>query len=266
MTGIEAVSLLIGTVVGFGWLPMRIAVRLRPNGTVARSMQKHAVTEKVAAGISTAFVVLVALVFGSEIFASEQIGAKQLLIPAMIGPVVWLVVAIVFGESVQSIEPLKMPAHSKIGGQDIIDGEEVGRCFVIDGNNIARLDGGELDLAAVRSLACFLLSRGDNVRVYFDANIGMLISGGKNHLGSADLAEMLGISEGVVSIVPGGSLADEWILLFADEHGAVVLSNDRFRDFEDKYPFIAEKDRLLKVMREGDRLRIQGFSKSMLIA
>lgn len=39
--------------------------------------------------------------------------------------------------------------------------------------------------------------------------------------------------------VPGGNRADDFILDFAHSHGPVIISNDRYRDFFDKYSWLA---------------------------
>ena len=54
------------------------------------------------------------------------------------------------------------------------------------------------------------------------------------------------VDEGAVKQAPAGTDADYFILTFARELGASIVSNDRFKDRIDKYPDV--RDRIIRYM------------------
>ena len=50
------------------------------------------------------------------------------------------------------------------------------------------------------------------------------------------------IEAGEATLAPGGTTADAHLLLLADKCGCDIVSNDMFRDWEDKYPWLAKRE------------------------
>lgn len=111
-----------------------------------------------------------------------------------------------------------------------------GRCFVLDGSNIALLHGtAQPELGYVLAISHFLTTNGATFCCFFDANIRYIFRGYRpeqealfDRLLSAPGRDSAGRER--FQLVPGGTQADEWILQQAKSDGADVISNDRFRD------------------------------------
>jgi hypothetical protein len=78
----------------------------------------------------------------------------------------------------------------------------------------------------------------------FDANAGYKLSG--RYMDDRPLAFVLGLPTDRVLVVPRGEPADPVILKAARELGASVLSNDRFRDWAEQFPEVAQPGHLLR--------------------
>lgn len=123
--------------------------------------------------------------------------------------------------------------------------------ILVDGSNVMYWQG-EPDLAPVRAVVALLEAAGFRVGVMFDANAGYLLS--KNYQDDKALARTLALPEDQVLVVPKGTPADIHLLGAARDLGARIVTNDRFRDWIDDYPDIADSDRLLGGRFDGDRL------------
>ncbi len=115
---------------------------------------------------------------------------------------------------------------------------------IIDGSNVMHWDGGKPRIAVVRSVVDLLKTRGYTPGVVFDANAGYLLTGRYQHDGS--LSRALGLPEKNVMVVPKGTPADPMILQVARDMGACVISNDRFRDWDDQFPEIRRHGVLIR--------------------
>ncbi|RYF36080.1 MAG: hypothetical protein EOO38_28185 [Cytophagaceae bacterium] len=104
--------------------------------------------------------------------------------------------------------------------------------FAIDGSNIASLQGFEPSLAT--SIARELTAKGHKVRLFFDANVGFRATGSR-HLTNDELSALYDFPAENITIVPGGTAADPWILRWALHNDVTVISNDQYRDHRDYF-------------------------------
>ena len=110
---------------------------------------------------------------------------------------------------------------------------------IIDGSNVALSSEGEKGL-----LENILLVRDRLAEDGFEPII--LVDAALRHrIDDSREYERL-VDEGVIKQAPAGTDADYFILSFADELNASVVSNDRFRDRIGKYPAVGK--RLVKYM------------------
>lgn len=109
---------------------------------------------------------------------------------------------------------------------------------VLDGSNIMHWRNGEADLATVSDVVRSLKKRGFSSGVVFDANAGYKLDGRYQH--HPVLARKLGLPTDRVMVVNKGEIADGMILRVAQDFGARVVSNDRFRDWAAQYPKVQE--------------------------
>ncbi|PIB23513.1 hypothetical protein BFP76_08205 [Amylibacter kogurei] len=137
------------------------------------------------------------------------------------------------------------------------------KSIAIDGSNVfLRRDP---NLLVLHMMVVSLLEMGHEVHVFFDANIyyvmqdsGIVFSGNGNH--HNQIAEAFGIPATDITIVPGGSQADHFILPFADKPNGVVVTNDRFSEFSDEFPWVTHKKRLAKFDVVQNHLLIPRFN------
>ena len=116
------------------------------------------------------------------------------------------------------------------------------RSIVIDGSNIMHWNGETPQMATLQEVVRSLTDLGYQPGVVFDANAGYKLAG--RYMDDRPLARALGLPANRVLVVPKGSPADPVILQAARELGAAVLSNDRFRDWVDEFPEVAQPGHL----------------------
>ena len=119
------------------------------------------------------------------------------------------------------------------------DNEGRSNVVIIDGSNVAMSSEGERGV-----LENILIVRGRLEEDGFEPLI--LVDAALRHRidDSAEYERL--VDEGVIRQAPAGTDADYFILSFADELGASVVSNDRFKDRIAKYPAVSK--RLIKYM------------------
>ncbi|WP_319825692.1 NYN domain-containing protein [Thalassovita sp.] len=115
---------------------------------------------------------------------------------------------------------------------------------VIDGSNVLYWKDNTPRLEAVQDLLRLLKSRGIRPGIFFDANAGYLVA--DRYLDDRDFARLLGIPARHVVVVPKGTSADQFILRAARDLGTCIVTNDRFRDWADSFPEVAEPGKLIK--------------------
>lgn len=117
------------------------------------------------------------------------------------------------------------------------------RHVLIDGSNVMHWNKGAPDLGLVRDIAQALGLRGYRVVVIFDANVGYKIA--DRYHGPAELAPALGLPKDQVLVAPSGTPADGFLLQFAQDQGAPIVTNDRFRDWHEMFPEVMVPVRLI---------------------
>ena len=112
---------------------------------------------------------------------------------------------------------------------------------VIDGANVAyeeKSAGGKPNLANLLKVKSEMEGRGFDTVIIVDASLKYDID---------DQSQMAALIESQhIRQVPAGTDADFFILDIADQHGARIVTNDQYRDYRERYPWI--HDRLLPYM------------------
>lgn len=127
--------------------------------------------------------------------------------------------------------------------------------IVMDGSNVLYWDRETPDLSSVRHIVEILEEEGFAPVVWFDANVGYLI--GDRYLGPGPLAKRLGLPVRQVLVAGKGTPADPLLLKDAERLGARVVTNDRYRDWEDSFPRIREEGFLVRGYIRGDEIGLE---------
>jgi predicted nucleic acid-binding protein len=110
---------------------------------------------------------------------------------------------------------------------------------VVDGSNVAHgEEGAGAKLANIRAVCAKLEEEGLRPLVLADARL-------RHSIDDFDAFEAM-VDEGKIRQAPAGTDADYFILSFARELGARVVSNDRFRDRASAFPEVM--DRVIRFM------------------
>lgn len=118
-------------------------------------------------------------------------------------------------------------------------GEDGRPVAIVDGSNVAySSEGGEPRLANIQAVARKLEAEGLKPIVVVDAAL-------RHQIDDPDGYERL-VDSGVIKQAPAGTDADYFILSFAGELDACVVSNDRFRDRREHFPDAL--DRVIRFM------------------
>ena len=119
------------------------------------------------------------------------------------------------------------------------DREDRSNRVLVDGSNVAFSSEGERPrLANITAIRDKLVEEGLDPIVVVDAAL--------RHQIDDDAGFERLVDEGIIRQAPAGTDADYFILSFAEELDASIVSNDRFRDRIDKYPEL--RKRLIKYM------------------
>lgn len=122
--------------------------------------------------------------------------------------------------------------------------------IIVDGSNVIHWNGGAPSLEPLRAVIRDIEARGMTPGVIFDANAGYKIN--DRYLDDGAFASLLGLPDANVLVVPKGTPADRYILEAARSMGARIVTNDRFRDWEDSFPEVRQTDLLIRGgFREG---------------
>ena len=105
---------------------------------------------------------------------------------------------------------------------------------LVDGSNVLFWGKGTPSLANVRQVIDALEAEGLVPILWFDANVGYKV--GTRYMDEEDLARYLGVRASRVRVAPSGTPADPLILREATRRGVRVVSNDRFRDWDEAFP------------------------------
>lgn len=119
---------------------------------------------------------------------------------------------------------------------------------LVDGSNVAHAsEGAAPRLANILAVRDKLLEEGLEPIIVADAALRHQIDDEPGFEGLVD--------DGTIRQAPAGTDADYFLLEFAEEFDASIVSNDRFRDRIDKYPEL--RGRLVKYMILGDEVVLE---------
>ncbi|TVP99310.1 MAG: hypothetical protein EA338_07020 [Roseinatronobacter sp.] len=126
--------------------------------------------------------------------------------------------------------------------------------ILLDGSNVMHWNNGQPSLEPVREVLTHLRQQGYQPGVVFDANAGYKLEGRyRNH---REMAQQLGLSPDYVLVVNKGVPADRFILQFAQDHDARVVTNDRFRDWAAQFPDVSKPGYLVSGAYRGGALTL----------
>lgn len=129
---------------------------------------------------------------------------------------------------------------------------ENGKVAIVDGSNVAHsTEGGQPRLGNIRLLCDKLGEEGYQPIVVVDAAL-------RHSIDLEDEYEQM-VEDGKIKQAPAGTDADYFILSFARELEAAVVSNDRFRDRTEAFPEV--KDRLIRYMIVNDEVVLEKRNK-----
>ena len=115
---------------------------------------------------------------------------------------------------------------------------------LIDGSNVMYWKDNTPRIETLREVIAYLRDHRHMPAVVFDANAGYLLAGKYQH--DHAMARHLGLTEECVMVVPKGTVADTYLLTVARDFNAPIVTDDRYRDWADVYPEIAEPGRLIR--------------------
>lgn len=115
---------------------------------------------------------------------------------------------------------------------------------VVDGSNVLYWENDEPALQSVRLVIEKLVSEGFEPIVWFDANIGYLVVG--HYMNPAKLSKALRFPARQIWVAPKGTPADPLLIADAAKLNARIVTNDRFRDWEEQFPQVAQQDLFLR--------------------
>lgn len=161
------------------------------------------------------------------------------------------------------MQPPRRSARGKRGGNrqrravaapQAGDGRQV---VLIDGSNVMHWMDNTPQLAPLLQVVHDLSRRGMKPGVVFDANVGYKLTG--KFMGERDLSRMLSLPRDQILVVPKGKPADPFLLETARDLKARIVTNDRYRDWTDRFPDVTQPDTLITgEMRDG-RVWLKGM-------
>jgi hypothetical protein len=149
-----------------------------------------------------------------------------------------------------------VPGRSEISVEEKPANDKIrGKTFIVDGSNIVRFcthKQGHISLEGLLSVLLEIRRQEGDFICIFDANTYFEL-GKKGKKGSEIRYAMLkDLLPDEFIEVPGGKKADDFIFPQAEKSGQLIISNDRFKDYRDKYPWLNKEDECLfkgRVMR-----------------
>ncbi|WP_377194380.1 NYN domain-containing protein [Ruegeria meonggei] len=171
--------------------------------------------------INYSIIEILAVRFLSTIFTISICGVVVAVLDASLSD--WLLLAV----------PCAMTSALLLLNSRLQSAEVNKNWIVIDGSNVMHWNDGTPKMETVREVVSTLTNAGLTPGVVFDANAGYKISGRYMH--DKALGSLLGLPKDRVMVAPKGMPADPMILQFARDYGAMIVTNDRFRDWVDDY-------------------------------
>jgi hypothetical protein len=128
---------------------------------------------------------------------------------------------------------VRSPAHELVADSVVIDGKNVLHGSSADQNP---------SLLNLLGLLLELQNRHCAFKCFFDANTFYTLK----EAGQTEAYAYRRLCHDFPDLfieVPGGNRADDYILDYAHSHGAPIISNDRYRDFQEKYVWLTDARR-----------------------
>jgi hypothetical protein len=116
--------------------------------------------------------------------------------------------------------------------------------IAVDGSNVMFWGEGDPSISRVANVLGHLVQHGYAPHVFFDATVGYKLF--NRHVGSDEIAKYLPVTKDAITICPGGSPADDFVLQFATDLDLRVVTNDRYRDWTEKHKTATNEERLVK--------------------
>ena len=123
------------------------------------------------------------------------------------------------------------------------------KLFLVDGLNVCCTYSDRNIEVSLESLLTLLLDirwLGGSFTCLFDANAYFKLRDKGAHRSHILFNKLIDRFPNQFCKVPSGKQADDFILLRAHNGGYSIISNDRFRNYADKYPWIRNGERLIK--------------------
>ena len=123
------------------------------------------------------------------------------------------------------------------------------KLLLIDGTNLLQRfkDKGytaKTILLAIKAIQ----NRGWRYHVFFDCSIEPILETTNDQTIVRLINDLKASKDCAMTIVPAGTPADEYLLMYADVKGVDVVSNDLFRDYSERFPWVGQK------VEEGKRI------------
>lgn len=135
-----------------------------------------------------------------------------------------------------------MPANPEVERQ------ERSNIVLVDGSNVAHSsEGAAARLGNIIAVRDKLVEEGLDPIIVVDAAL-------RHQIDDAEGYEQL-VDGGTIRQAPAGTDADYFLLEFAEEFDASIVSNDRFRDRIEKYPHL--RGRLVRYMVVGEEVVLE---------
>lgn len=115
---------------------------------------------------------------------------------------------------------------------------------IVDGSNVLYWDKDEPNLHSVRLVIQKLVLDGFEPVLWFDANVGYFVSG--RYMNSASLSKALRYPARRITVAPKGTPADPLLISDAERLRALIVTNDRFRDWQEHFPRVTKQDAFLR--------------------
>ncbi len=126
---------------------------------------------------------------------------------------------------------------------------------VVDGSNVLYWQNDEPTLHSVRLVIEQLVLAGFEPKLWFDANVGYLVAG--RYMNPAQLSKALRYPARRISVAPKGTPADPLLISDAERLKARIVTNDRFRDWQERFPQVAQQDVFLRGRIKNKRVHLK---------
>jgi len=116
--------------------------------------------------------------------------------------------------------------------------------------------GGDPSIKVLNRVLQDIAAHGLTPVVYFDANVGYRLM--DRFCDAKEMARLTKLREDQICVVDKGVVADGELLQCAADQGLRVVSNDRYRDWRLRYPFLKKKGRVVRGTYDAGAVRWQG--------